>query len=369
MLWKTVPFTLLLVTFLFIACESSSEDKLPEEQELYLFPFKSEVDAGNLGCGYTNYELVGDWLKKRIRRSVPHLSTNDLIALGETYHEEHIPYPLTEHPRGAWAREIVENMKPYLVENAFPYTVYVVETPVFNAFTIPGGNIYVTTGLLESVSNKDELAYIIGHELGHNENDHTKELARLYLYVQQQQEDGDFFSLTSALLTQVASSICGKPDELECDIASVYLLYQAGYDPEKALGGIDLLRKVSGPAPDDDWRKMIAGFFQSHPWSEDRDRCVTSYVKNAKVIVACEDHFEGQLGVVSTKSSPLNIWEYPSKSAEKLFPIPKGGEVEVICDAVPQPYRTKRDWYYVEYIDQGETYRGWVDQKYVELGE
>jgi len=313
---KLLPIFLLL-NFALTLFGCRDEKKIPETEDVYIFSFKSEVDAKAIGCGYTYYEEIGDLIKKRIRKKVPNLSTEDLIELGDFFHDNYIKFPIVEHDKSDWAIEIVERMKPFLVENEFQYNVYTVNESSFNAFTIPGGNIYVTTGLLDAVSNQDELAYIMGHELGHNENDHTKELARLYKYVEAKEKEGSFLSLSNAFITKIAASICGKSDELECDISSMYLLNKAGYDPEKALGGIDLLRSFNSPRPDNEWKAMLFAFFSTHPWSEDRDNCVTSYVREAKVRVECEKIFDNSMGSVITKQSPLNAREYPIKNSKK----------------------------------------------------
>ena len=364
---QVLPFLAILLGTLHYGCGNDS--KIPDIEETYIFSFKSEVDAEAIGCGYTNYEKVGDWIKKQIREEVPYISTKQLIELGEYFHENHINFPITDHERSDWAVEIIDRMKPFLVENEFPYNVYTVSESSFNAFTIPGGNIYVTTGLLNAVSSQDELAYIMGHELGHNENDHTKELARLYKYVEAKEREGGFWSLSNAVITQIAASICGKPDELECDISSMYLLHKAGYDPEKALGGIELLKSFSSPRRDGDWNAMFFAFFRTHPWSEDRDNCVTSYVRGAKVRAECEKIFENTMGLVATKKSPLNAREYPIKKSKSIKKIPKGSDVQVICDCVEQKYRKNRDWLYVSYEENGKDYNGWVDKKYIKINE
>ncbi len=367
---QILPLLILITGILNYSCRDDNKiNKIPEAKETYIFSFKSEVDAEAIGCGYVNYEKVGDWIKKKIQQEVPFMSTKQLISLGEYFHKNQINFPITEHGKSDWAVEIIDKMKPFLVENEFPYKVYTVSEPSFNAFTIPGGNIYVTTGLLDSVKNKDELAYVIGHELGHNENDHTKELARLYKYVELKEKEGGFWNLSVAFITQVASSICGKPDELECDISSMYLLQKAGYDPEKALGAIALLRKTSSPRPDGDWKAMFYAFFRTHPWSEDRDNCVSSYVKNAKVRAECEKVFNNTKGVLETNISSLDIKEYPINKSKSLKTIPEGAEMEIICDCVEQKYRKDQDWIYISYEEDGEEVNGWVEKKYIKFIE
>jgi len=58
-----------------------------------------------------------------------------------------------------------------------PYNVkiYISEEKIANAYALPGGTIYITQGMLEKFENQNELAFIIGHELGHFTNkDHLK---------------------------------------------------------------------------------------------------------------------------------------------------------------------------------------------------
>ena len=349
-----------------MSCTSLLEEdhSIPEPSEFYHFHLGSQVDATQIPCtparDLLSTEEVSDFIKRELSNLVGNISSQELIQIGEVFHREHIPYPLTSHPKGAWVSEIIDQMKPFLVRREFPYHSYVVESSDFNAFTIPGGNIYVTTALLDAVSNKHELSYIIGHELGHNENNHTKELARLYKYVQ---ESDSWWSY----LVQYVSAIVGKADELECDFSGIYLLEKAGYDPELALGGVRLLEQFSKPKPDNLFEQLLADLTMTHPYSEDRRTCANSYVHASKVTIGCEQVFAEMQGHVVTKRSPLNIREYPIKSSEKLAKIPKGGMVRVLCDCVEQEFRKHRDWYLVEYLEKDSLVRGWVDKHYIQL--
>ena len=47
------------------------------------------------------------------------------------------------------------------------YHFKVLDTPVINAFAVPGGYVYVTRGILAYLNDEAELAGVIGHELGH----------------------------------------------------------------------------------------------------------------------------------------------------------------------------------------------------------
>ena len=47
------------------------------------------------------------------------------------------------------------------------YHFQILDTPVVNAFALPGGFLYVTRGMLEQLNSEDELAHVLGHELAH----------------------------------------------------------------------------------------------------------------------------------------------------------------------------------------------------------
>lgn len=349
-----------------VSCKDDA--KYPEEGVFYVFNLGSKVDAEYLGCGYEGYERCGDRVKKRVREAVGYLSDKDLVQIGNDIHENKIPFNLTTHERENWVYEIIENMKPFLDKDNFSYNAYIVDSPDFNAFTIPGGNIYVTTGVLDMVSNKHELAYIIGHELGHNENSHTKESAYLMKYRELQESEDTYYSAAKSILTSIFANSCGKSDELECDIASIYLLYKGGYDPEKALGGVDILRRISSKKTGSWSESIIFMAFGSHPWSDDRSKCVKGYVRGSRVDIGCDRKYDEKYGVVVTKKSPLNIREFPMiNKARKIHKISKGEIVRVWCDCIKQPMYPERDWLYVTYTDNNEEFTGWVDKKYIEL--
>ncbi len=64
-------------------------------------------------------------------------------------------------------------------ESQYPLRVEIHDSPAINALALPGGLIVVTRGLLDSVESENELAFVIGHELGHFRNrDHIRGLGR-----------------------------------------------------------------------------------------------------------------------------------------------------------------------------------------------
>src|SRR4029450_8520952 len=52
-------------------------------------------------------------------------------------------------------------------ESGFPFTFEVVADPSINAFALPGGPMFINTGLLKAVDNEAQLAGVMGHEMSH----------------------------------------------------------------------------------------------------------------------------------------------------------------------------------------------------------
>jgi predicted Zn-dependent protease len=118
------------------------------------------------------------------------------------------------------------------------YHFFVVKNPQANAFAIPGGYIFVFDGLLARLHSEDELAGVLGHEIGHVRHGHffknQKQLAAADLAViaaillGQGSGAATAFSLAGAASLQLAYS---RDNEREADQTAVDLLPKAGYDP------------------------------------------------------------------------------------------------------------------------------------------
>lgn len=150
----------------------------------------------------------------------------------------------------------------------------VVNTSVVNAMALPGGFVYVTRGLLEQSGQMDELAGVMGHEIGHVVRHHS---------INQMKEQGKrgvallmLCTLTRACATpggaiavrvgaDASSAQYSQHDESEADSAAVMITVAAGIDPEglPAFLGTVLARRTEQPT-------VIDAFFASHPTDEAR---------------------------------------------------------------------------------------------------
>jgi len=81
-------------------------------------------------------------------------------------------------------QKIADEMSAHLPRRNYSYQVHLMCNPQINAFAFPGGKIILLRGLVEAVKSKNELAMIIGHEIGHFQHrDHLRGLGRSLVLV------------------------------------------------------------------------------------------------------------------------------------------------------------------------------------------
>ena len=144
----------------------------------------------------------------------------------------------------------------------------VVDSPVVNAFAIPGGYIYLTRGILAYLGSEAELAGVMGHEIGHVTARHSvrqmtrTQLAQIGLGV------GGVLSPAFGQFGNLAESGLGlvflrfsRDNEREADRLGVEYAARAAYDPREVSNFFEVLGRLSG-AND---RQTIPGWLSTHP--------------------------------------------------------------------------------------------------------
>ncbi|MBU1148212.1 MAG: M48 family metalloprotease, partial [Candidatus Omnitrophica bacterium] len=148
------------------------------------------------------------------------------------------------------------------------YNFYVIEENDLNAFTSPGGYLYINSGLMDKATD-DELACVIGHEVGH--------VAARHIAKKMQTQIGYTVLMNIAMRKaglkdmQTAASISynlimlgySRGDELLADRLGVKYAHKAGYDP---YAMISFLKKLKDSSKND----IGPVFLRSHPYASDR---------------------------------------------------------------------------------------------------
>lgn len=144
-----------------------------------------------------------------------------------------------------------------------------------NAYANIDKEIYVYKGLLEFVDNDEELAGVIGHEMGHIINGHCAKQGVLNTGIAVVANTLTTNTIVSSVGQTLASSKISRNDEFEADITGVDLMTKAGYNP---LAMVSLLNKISGDAYID--------IIETHPSGEKRILNVYNYIEynyNSKI--------------------------------------------------------------------------------------
>ena len=128
------------------------------------------------------------------------------------------------------------------------WEVVVFEDKSLNAFALPGNKIGIYTGMLALVDNQDQLAAVIGHEVGHVLAKHSNERASQEMAVSQGMAIIQAIGSPQTTLGQTGLGLLGigaeygilmpysRIQESEADIIGVELMAKAGFDPRQSVG-------------------------------------------------------------------------------------------------------------------------------------
>jgi predicted Zn-dependent protease len=123
-----------------------------------------------------------------------------------------------------------------------------------NAFALPGGQIFITAGLLSRLENEAQLAGVLGHETGHVVSRHSAEhMAQSQLgqaIATSVGVAGSNHGNNAAMLAQAANQMIqlkySRKDELEADSFGLKYMTQCGYDPREMIRVMEILKAASG---------------------------------------------------------------------------------------------------------------------------
>ena len=181
----------------------------------------------------------------------------------------------------AYVREVGERIHRTTPLADRPFNYYIVDDPSVNAFAIPGGHVYVNTGLIGATQKANELAAVIAHETSHVVARHALQ------QMQQAQEINIIGSIllgqNPGALQQIAAQIIAggvmarfsRADEKQADDMGLQFMAQAGYDPHGMLDMFQRLIALENSRPG-----AVARFFSDHPGTQDRINDITNRINS-----------------------------------------------------------------------------------------
>lgn len=164
------------------------------------------------------------------------------------------------------------------------YHFYIVDSPLLNAFALPGGHIYVNRGLIERTSNVSELAGILAHEIGHVAARHGAE--NLQRQMRTRSMASTMYQLIlgrKPLLDQEALNLGGalwaaqhsRADEAEADQLAVQYLVDTGVDPRGMLSLFSALWQEEQEMP----ASEQVSWFSTHPGTAARMQATRQLIR------------------------------------------------------------------------------------------
>ncbi len=180
-------------------------------------------------------------------------------------------------------QEYIQGLGNQLVINAdntkFPFTFFMINNPVINAFAFYGGHIGIHSGLIAQASTESELASVLAHEIAHVTQRHLARRAQMA----NRSAPLQIATLIGGLLLAIADPEAGiaavqagvaagaqssinftRNNEQEADNIGINILYRSGFDPLGAPGFFDKLVSQSRGSSNQ------LAFLQTHPLPEAR---------------------------------------------------------------------------------------------------
>jgi predicted Zn-dependent protease len=207
----------------------------------------------------------------------PAVTTQQEAQIGQQYSQQiNQQLPLI---RDSYTNQYINQLGRQIAAQAdprgIPYTFYVVNSDVVNAFSIPGGYVYVNRGLIERSDNVAQLAGVLSHEIGHVVERHS------ITQMQRAQNANTVLSVLYGVLLrrnpsgveQAGIQVGGgavfagysRDAERQADHDAVIFLVKTGYNPNQLPVFFEKLMSLEHSQP-----SKLESWFATHPGTQER---------------------------------------------------------------------------------------------------
>ena len=247
----------------------------------------------------------------RVPAQATRLSDAEEIRIGDELaqrvgNETRAPSSEQERAMQAYVEEVGSRVVVH-TRRKLPYRFhYLPQRYLVNAFSLPGGHVYIGAGLLELMDSEDELAAVLGHEVEHIELYHCVERYQVEARARRMRLGvvGDLVQLP----LEIFQAGYTKDQELEADREGTRLAVAAGYSPLGAIRIFEAYQRLrqqeenKARSPSEEAARMtvetLSGYFRSHPREADR-------IEQIRRLIASE-HWEDR-----TNERPLRVHYQP----------------------------------------------------------
>ena len=228
------------------------------------------------------------------------LSDEQEIAIGRELASRYATQTRPLTPEGQGLEKYVRRVGASVALQAhrhMPYSFTVLpDHNMLNAFSLPGGPVYIGEGMLDLMTNEDELASVLAHEVEHIDHYHCVE--RVQVEARLKKLNLEIVGALVQIPLDFWEAGYHKDEEFEADREGMYLAVHSGYSP---FGSVDLFKRfaelsdeyiIHAKNPDEELSQLaiqsLTGYFRSHPQPSER-------LAQANRIIS-QEHWESRTG-------------------------------------------------------------------------
>ena len=180
---------------------------------------------------------------------------------------------------GAYVEELGQGMAQDSERPHLSWQFRVIDSPVVNAFALPGGYVYLTRGILAYMNSEAAMAGVLGHEIGHvTARHHVEQMSKQQLAGLSLNVGTVFFPEARPFGDILGSGVgllflkFGRDAEKESDRLGVRYSLGRSYDPTEMAHFFAVLARLSGP------ERQVPAWASTHPDPQDRETTILALV-------------------------------------------------------------------------------------------
>jgi len=235
---------------------SSKKISLFEYNKDFVYSLRSIVLSLFLLFTVTGCASLGTYNPATGRKEFIFISTPEEISLGNNLHQQlSQQFELSDQGKDyERINRIGQRLARVSDRQDYKYQFFLIKKDELNAFTTPGGRIYVFSGLIDKLTSDDQIASVLAHEIGHCAARHTVkkfqaamgyDLIGSIILGQVGEGAKEIASMSSNMIMGLVFSAYGRQDEYEADRLGIKYLHQAGFDPDATIVTLQILQQES----------------------------------------------------------------------------------------------------------------------------